>query len=357
MVLSTSALETDSPSLIDDKSVNQSDFEGQTNKPMPQIKLVEYTGPIYHVFFHCLIAFPEIAYSPSVGGALDQDCVTIPEFKRSLEQLYQNGYVLIDINSTYETVEENGQHFVRDKKLMLPEGKKPLIMSIDDIVYDPKKADWGMVDKIIIDEQGRFATYTRHKTGEEVISYDNEVIPILEQFVLDHPDFSYNGAKATLAVTGWVGILGYRIDRLSTNRESEIEAVKPVIKRLKETGWNFASHGYGHRHSKKISYSLFADDTKKWKNEIESVIGPTDIYVYPYGETVSVNDPKYKLLLDNGFKVMCGVGSEPFWKNYGHSIFMSRQVIDGYSLRNYRRYLLPLLDTEKVIDLENRKFL
>jgi hypothetical protein len=36
---------------------------------------------------------------------------------------------------------------------------------------------------------------------------------------------------------------------------------------------------------------------------------------------------------------------------------MSRQVIDGYSLRNYRRYLLPLLDTEKVIDLENRKFL
>jgi len=319
-----------------------------------QPKLVEYNGDIYHIFFHCLIAFPEIAYSPGVNGALDADCVTVTEFKRCLEELYKTNFVLVAINSTYEVVEENGKQMVKDKKLMLPEGKKPLVMSIDDMVYDPKKIGWGMVDKIILDENGNFATYTRHKNGEEVISYDNEVIPILEKFVEDHPDFSFNGAKATLAVTGWVGILGYRIDRLSENRQSEIEAVKPIVEKLKERGWNFASHGYGHRRSRDISYNLFADDTKKWRNEIESVVGPTSIYVYPYGQKLSVDDPKYELLLDYGFKIMCGVDTGPVWKNYGHSIYMARQGIDGFSLRKYKKYLEPIFDVEKIIDLEAR---
>lgn len=324
-------------------------------EPEPVLpKLVEYEGTIYHIFYHCLIAFPEIAYSDSVKGALDTDCVTVTEFKRCLEELYKNNYVLVDINSTFEIIEENGEKKVKDKKLILPEGKKPLVMSIDDMVYDPKKMGWGMVDKIILDEKGDFATYTKHKSGEEVISYDNEVIPILEQFIKEHPDFSFNGARATLAVTGWVGVLGYRIDRLSKNRQEEIEAVKPIVEKLKEKGWNFASHGYGHRRSRDISYNLFADDTKKWRNEIESVIGPTSIYVYPYGQKLSVSDQKYKLLLDYGFVMMCGVSSEPEWKNYGNSIFMTRQGIDGFSLRNYQKYLEPLFDASKIIDLDIR---
>jgi hypothetical protein len=328
------------------------------SSPEPEsIKLVEYEGPIYHIFFHSLIAFPEIAYSKEAGGAFDTDCVTIEEFKSTLEELYKNNFVLIDIRSTYESVTEDGKQVVKDKKISLPEGKKPIIISIDDMVYDPLKMGLGMVDKIILDEKGSFATYTKHRDGTEVISYDNEVIPILEQFIKTHPDFSLNGARATLAVTGWVGVLGYRIDRLAPNRQSEIDEVKPIVEKLKETGWTFACHGYGHRHSRDISYALFEDDTNKWLKEIGSVIGSTDIYVYPYGQILPTTDSKYKLLLDKGFKIMCGVNNKPSWINYGHSIFMDRQGIDGYSLRNYRESLGPILDTEKVIDLENRKIL
>lgn len=319
------------------------------------IKLWEYNGPIYHIFFHSLIAYPEIAYSKEINGAFDEDCITVDEFKRTLEELYKNNFILIDIRSTYESVMENEKQAIKDKKLNLPEGKKPVIISIDDMVYDPLKTGMGMVDKIIIDENGEFATYTKHKNGTEIISQDNEIIPILERFIKEHPDFSFNGAKATLALTGWVGILGYRIDRLSPNRQSEIDAVKPIVEKLKEKGWSFACHGYGHRHSRDISYGLFEDDTNKWIKEIGSIIGPTDIYVYPYGQILSVQDAKYKLLLDNGFKVFCGVNSKPTWKNYESSIFMDRQAIDGYSLRNYKQALQPLLNTEQVIDLENRK--
>ncbi len=323
-------------------------------KPEP-VKLIEYTGPLYHVFFHGLIAFPEIAYSKVGQGSLDTDCVTPAEFKSSLSELYKNNYILIDINSTFEAVEENGQQVIKDKKIMLPQGKRPLIMSIDDLVYDPKKMGRGMVDKIILDKAGNFATYTKHADGQEIVSYDNEIIPILEQFIKEHPDFSFNGAKATLALTGWVGILGYRIDRLSANRQSEIEAVKQIVEKLKEKGWSFASHGYGHRHSSKITYNLFKDDTIKWHNEIEPIVGPTKIYVYPYGDKLSVNDAKYKLLLEYGFKVMCGVSMTPSWKNYSHSIFMDRQSIDGYSLKHYNKFLSPLLDTNTVYDVEGRR--
>lgn len=320
------------------------------------IKLVEYTGPKYHIFFHSLIAFPDLAYSKSAGnGSFDTDCITVSEFKKTLEELYKNNYMLIDIHSNYEVTEGNGVKVLKNKTLMFPEGKKPLVMSVDDMVYDPKKMGLGMVDKIILDEKGNLATYTKMKDGKEIISYDNEIIPVLEQFVKDHPDFSYNGAKAALAVTGWVGILGYRIDRLEANRQNEIDAVKPIIQKLKDNGWSFVSHSYGHRHSNQISYALFADDTEKWHKEIEPIVGPTDVYVYPYGQKLSVTDPKYKLLLQYGFKLICGVGSDQAWINYGNSIFMNRQAIDGYSLKHYHSTLLPLLDTAKVFNTEERK--
>jgi len=340
-----------SKTTISNTSTNESPKSILTPQP---IKLVNYTGPVRHIFFHCLIAFPEISYSRAVGAPLDTDCVTVTEFKRALEELYKNNYILIDIHSTYEVKYINGIKSLVDKKLILPEGKTPLIMSIDDIVYDPKKMGTGMVDKIILDKKGNLATYTKHKNGSEVISYDNEVIPILDKFVKDHLDFSFKGAKATLNVTGWVGILGYRIDRLFPNRQREIAAVVPIVKKLKENGWNFASHSYGHRHERQISYSLFKDDMIKWKNEIEPIVGATDIYVYPYGESLPIKDSKYKLLLQYGFNLICGVGSDPYWKNYGNSICMNRQPIDGYSLRNHRKYIAPLFDTLNVFDGESR---
>ncbi|MGE5381621.1 MAG: polysaccharide deacetylase family protein [Methylocystaceae bacterium] len=326
-------------------------------RPNPEpVKLVDYHGPIYHVFFHSLIAFPEIAYASNGGrGSLDRDCITVTEFKRTLDELYKNNYVLIDMHSTYLIADENGKTVVKDKQLKLPPGKKPLVMSVDDMVYDPKKMGTGMVDKVILDDKGQLATYTRQRNGEEVISHDNDIIPILEQFVGEHPDFSFQGAKATLALTGWVGILGYRIEAGASNRESEVLAVKPIVEKLKQDGWNFACHGYGHYDANKITAARFDRDTRKWKAEIEPVVGPTDIYVYPYGAIVPVNGDHYQVLLGNGFRFMCGVDMRPYWKNFGASILMGRQAVDGYTLRHHQQLLAPLLDTNLVFDAESRR--
>ena len=37
-----------------------------------------------------------------------------------------------------------------------------------------------------------------------------DFVPILEDFIAEHPDFSYQGARAILAVTGHEGVFGYR---------------------------------------------------------------------------------------------------------------------------------------------------
>jgi hypothetical protein len=42
------------------------------------------------------------------------------------------------------------------------------------------------------------------------VTGDYDMVPILEKFVAQHPDFSYRGAKAVLALTGYNGLLGYR---------------------------------------------------------------------------------------------------------------------------------------------------
>lgn len=250
----------------------------QAIKQSKEVKLVEYTGIVEHWFTHALIAFPEITVETNTEYYW-KDCITPYEFKHFLQALYDYGFILVDPSICIENPSGDGKTFAWADKLMLPEGKKPLIMSFDDVVYDSRKMHCGMVDKIIVDENGELASYTKHLNGEEVISYDNEFIPIIEQFCKEHPDFSHNGAKGVIALTGFAGVLGYRTNRQSENRESEIEEAKKVVAVLKEHGWTFASHSYSHTNFANASLEKVQDDTQKWQNEVQNIVGETPVFV------------------------------------------------------------------------------
>ena len=319
------------------------------------------TDNVEHLFTHCLIAFPEIAFKPNnnMKNSYNADCITKNEFKKILDQLYKNNYALININETFE--EQNGKVF--KKKVKVPIGKKPLIFSFDDVNYDSKKLHKGMVDKIILDENKKLATSTI-LNGEEIISYNNEFIPILEDFINKHPDFSIRGAKGTINLTGYDGILGYRTSSNNKiNRNKEIEKVKPIIKKLKANGWTFASHSYGHYHMKKLTNQKFEIETQKFKDEVIPLIGKTNIYVYPYGEWEVYENgeksKKHKILENQDFKLFCGVGMKTFFSHLPTKckdkvLFMDRKVIDGNSLRNYQNELKPFFNTYEVYDYEYR---
>lgn len=324
--------------------------------------LVPYSGPIEHVFTHTLIAFPEIANSsPAMQQALYRDCITPYELKKILPQLYAKGYILIDINLLYtETTDENGNTVPKIGQLMLPRGKKPLILSIDDVVYDANKMGMGMVDKLIVGEDGRVLSYTKMKDGTEVISDDNEVFPIVDKFVEEHPDFSFNGAKGTLCMTGFQGIFGYRTQRdapAGTDIEKEKAEALKVAKALKDSGWNFASHSYKHGKMKsKMSLESVQDDADKWEREVASLLGETKIFVYPYGDSLHPGDAdnaKLKVLYDKGFRLFCGVGgSQPYIRveKDKKSIFMDRRPFDGYSLTHRQESYKDLIDCNASID-------
>ncbi|MEG1924037.1 MAG: hypothetical protein RR307_06240 [Clostridia bacterium] len=307
---------------------------------------------VYHLFTHALIAYPYLAFDKNneMRKHYDKDCITVKEFKSALSQLYKNGFILVSPSDVYEIKNE----IAIKKTLKLK--KKPLILSFDDINYYSKKMNRGMNDKIVL-HNNQLATYTHNATTK--INYNNEVITVLENFIRAHPDFSYNNAKATICLTGFDGILGYRTQSSNPNRNEEIQKVIPIINKLKSLNWKFACHSYGHYAMKKTTYLQFAADTDKWLNEVQPLIGKTEIYVYPYGEYEINNgdslSAKHKYLLAKGFKLFCGVGDVPYFNYMPYNsnahpkcLFMDRIPLDGYALRH--SFLDIFFDSKLVYD-------
>lgn len=325
--------------------------------PFENVEKIEYTGPIEHVFFHPLVAYPNLAFDGDYQSkGMDDYMATDTEFKRFIQELYNNNYVLIDVNEFYETItDENGDTKFARKKVLFPINKKPVILSIDDMNYYEYMRENGCVHKLVLGKDGNIATYSIDLNNNEVISYDNDIVPILDNFVKLNPDFSFNGAKGIIGLTGFNGILGYRTDSDSENKDQEIETVKPIIERLKKTGWTFASHSYAHFGFENASYNKIKTDTDKWKAEVESLIGPTQVLLYPFGSWEPMKSEQHQYLVDSGFKIFCGVGIRQYEKIYKDFVFMDRKNIDGITLRNRKESVKHMFNTDTVIDLEARE--
>ena len=171
-----------------------------------------YDGIVEHLFFHPVVAYPELAFDgDNQANGIDDYMVTVDEYDKILQSVYDKGYVLVDISDVWsETTGEDGQPKMVKNTLYLPEGKKPLILSYDDVNYYDYMLTNGFTWKLVIGEDGKIASYGKDPQGAEVISRDLDAVPILDKFVEEHPDFSPFGAKGCLSLTGYQGILGYR---------------------------------------------------------------------------------------------------------------------------------------------------
>ncbi|WP_213522230.1 polysaccharide deacetylase family protein [Paenibacillus sp. J31TS4] len=276
-----------------------------------------------------------------MSQGFDDWFVTVKEFNAILESLYKNDYMLVDIRTVAQ----------EERELQMPEGKKPLILSVDDINYYDYMLGNGTVSKLIVDAKGRIATVSKDRDGTERVGYDNEFVPIIDTFVREHPDFSLNGAKGMLNVTGYEGILGYRTNLLQAEdyEETRSQAIR-VAEALKAEGWSFASHGWGHLDARKISLERLIQDTNRWKKEVEPLVGATSVYVFPYGSSVLPGDRKFQALLDAGFHVLCSVGPDPYLRRTPEYMLMDRRHIDGVALRGQAKRLAGLFDAKAVID-------
>ena len=289
--------------------------------------LVEWSNlaDVPNLSFHMLIADPQRAFShKGFSPVLKADYVTVSEFSAIIQQLYDNGYVLIRPQDMV-TSEADG---MKPCSIYLPEGKKPimitethtnyytyLIDSDGDGLADANGA--GFASRLLVDESGNFTCEMVDASGKTVTgAYD--VVPILEAFIKEHPDFSYHGSKAVLAMTGYDGVLGYR-----TNPNPEVpvtsdpsfyqqqaEEAKKVAQALKDAGYTLACYTWDHAAYGYLSEIGIQEDLTKWKEQVVPVIGQVDTMVFAKSSDISDGrnyvGRKYDVLKDNGFKYYLG---------------------------------------------------
>ena len=333
-----------------------------------------YDGIVEHLFFHPVVAYPELAFDGDAqADGIDDFMVTADEYRAILQSVYDRGYVLVDIADVWsETTDENGNAKMVKNTLYLPEGKKPLILSFDDTNYYEYMLSNGFAWKLVIGEDGKIASYGKDPQGAEVVSRNLDAIPILDKFVEEHPDFSPFGAKGCLSLTGYEGILGYRTqtdtkswtEAQEQNRQKEREAVKPIIAELKRTGWTFGSHTWGHIRLGTMSLETIQADTKRWFDEVGSLVGPTTILFYPHGERPDGDDwqktgPVFQYLQSQGFRVFCSVGINSFSyiKKDICAVICDRLHPDGTTLRGSDKVIgwySQFYDARDIIDLDVR---
>lgn len=324
-----------------------------------------YESPdeISHVFFHSLIADTSKAFDGDfMENGYNYWMTTVDEFKRMLEHMYENGYVLVSIHDvSHEVTAEDGTTKMMAGTIMLPSDKKPFVLSQDDTnYYEYMKTD-GFASRLVIDKDGNPACEI-HIDGEVMVGRDYDVVPIVEKFIEEHPDFSYRGARGIIGVTGYEGVMGYRTNKIGSDTYEQDKAdAKAVADRLKEIGWEFASHSYGHGHMGKESADYVKRDSERWAKEVASIIGETDIYLYPYGEDIiegvgKYTGAKYDTLYSEGFRYFCGVYAYPWLQIHPEYVRMSRRNLDGYTMHFYPERLKDLFDVATTIDVARPVF-
>lgn len=311
-----------------------------------------YEGDIYHIFFHSLIRYTSLAFDDDYKAeGYNYWMTTVSEFKKILEELYKNDFILIDIKST---IVKNADGTITKNNLYLPEGKKPIILSQDDVCYYDYMDGDGFANKLVIDENGEIKAQIEDENGNMIITDDGDVVPILDKFVKEHPSFSFQGAKGILAVTGYEGALGYNIedkDLTESQRDMEKAELKKVSDKLKETGWRFASHSYTHNNffnEEPISMELLKQDTTWFNEEIIPYIGKTSIYISPFGVHLRPDSEQMAYLNSQGFDIYCPVEANMEMQFHPNVLISKRLNVDGFTLMLYPERVGMFFDLDTV---------
>lgn len=186
-----------------------------------------WSGRVPHLFFHSLVNDPTAAFD----GDYTEDgyrlyMVTTTEFVRILEQMEAAGWMLVDIHDLYR---EGPDGTITPVEPMVPPGRKPFVLSIDDLSYYEYMDGDGFAQRLEPDRNGEVATRITSSTGGSELTYDGDLVPILDRFVADNPDFSYQGVKGVVALTGYEGLFGYDVSADQANQPDFAERVAGIL--------------------------------------------------------------------------------------------------------------------------------
>lgn len=345
-----------------------------------------------HIFYHSLVNKPEYAFDVEVRTQLGVDhfnawMTTVEEFDKITQEMYDRGYVYVRLRDlVIETTDADGNvHFEPNTHLMLPPDKKPVVLSVDDLSYYHTYETASYPDKLIVDENGDVKCHYVQPDGTETVG-DYDVVPRLNTFLTEHPDGAYKGARGLIALTGYNGVLGYRTDgdyllkeHLQEDQakwleqhpdfdwEKEREEATKVADAVKESGWEFASHTWGHINVTDKPLDAQKIDNGKWKKYVASIVGDVDTMIFAFGNDIgqdvkpyTMDNPKFAYYKSAGYNYYCNIDSSiPYYveikDNY---VRQSRINFDGYRMyeetQGHSNILAPFFDANEVFDGVNR---
>lgn len=342
---------------------------------------------VTHIFYHSLVVDPERAFAnqdknPQAVGN-NQWMTTISEFNKITKEMYDRGYVMVSIHDLYEeVVNEDGETEFVEGTILLPPGKKAFVLSVDDLSYYHSYDGYGYASKMVLDENGE-PTCEYIQADGTVVTGAFDVVPLMDAFVEAHPDASYRGAKGIIALTGYNGVLGYRTDITYANYsedlsydkrlwikahpdfdlEQERYEAKQVADAMKENGWEFASHTWGHLRIGDASLQRLKTDTQKWLDNVVPVVGETDTIIFAHGQDLGrwgnydESNEKYQYLREQGFNVFCNVDSSKYATWLGDDYLrQGRRNLDGYRIYynaiGEQNNVSDLFDAAEILDPE-----
>ena len=331
---------------------------------------------VTHVFFHSMVPDDAKAFDGDSNEAgYNQVMTTISEFNSIIQQMYDRGFVMVSIHEMC-TVNEDGT--VTPKEIYLPTDKKPFVLSQDDVSYYHYMKYDGFPDKLIVDENGEVKNSYPQDDGSVLVG-DYDMVPLIDTFVKEHPDFSYHGQKGIIALTGYEGVLGYRTDEVYKTRdasrmteyqiaffeenpdfdfEKECEEAKKVADAMKADGWEFASHTWGHINPLAAGLDKVKQDTERWLGNVAPIVGDTNVLIFAFGADIadwqgySADNEYFTYLKSQGFDIFANVdGSQKTWVQFGSNYMrQARRNLDGYRMYYNPELVEDLFDVSQAWD-------
>ena len=298
---------------------------------------------IPNLSFRTLMAdLQKAAADPDRGSRYLKNYITTGEFSAILDQLYANGYVLVSLyDFAVPVTNEDGSVGVNRTSIRLPEGKKPIILTQEGVnYYSHMENCGGFADSLAVNASGELTC----RLGESEGAFD--LVPVLNDFLAQHPDFSYEGARATIALSGYEGLFGMTLDQ-----SAEIQA---VADKLRAQGYDIACYTYADMEYADFGAAGVQEDLDKWTAEILPVLGSTDILVYPTGGDIkgqeAYSGSKYDALHGYGFRYFVGVTNGTQWgMTTGEYARQTRTLVTGANLSDHPDWFEGMFDAASVL--------
>jgi len=339
-----------------------------------QSTLVEHNNPsaIKNLSFHVLLHDPARAYADTGTEGLaknyNKNFVSTTEFTKILNDLYANGYVLVDFDSFAPINSDQ----ILTQSIFLPEGKKPFMLTETMVNYFAYMIDGngdgeadangkGFASKLVLDGNGDIKAEYVDASGTKLVG-DYDLVPILESFIKEHPDFSYRGARATLAVCGYEGIFGYRINssyaatKSTAYQDEQIAGAKAIVQALRDKGYTLACYTYQNENYGKWNSNQIQADLQNWAQQVVPVIGEVNTFVFARESNITDygTGNSYNVMYNAGFRYFVSNGNEAFTEIKSNYVRQNRLMVTGKTMAYNSSWFNGMFDCAAILDVNLR---